>query len=258
MRQRVQRAAARSVLAVLLASSVACGDDPTVPGDGVTGDVLVSAAASLTDAFGDVEDAFETMYPGVDVLINLAGSSTLREQILGGAPADVFASANMTVMDQVAGIAGVASDPEVFAGNLLQIAVPKGNPAGITGLEDFADDSLFLGLCAPLVPCGEFARQALANAGVTPAIDTNEPDVRSLLTKVAEGELDAAITYATDITASGAVEGIGIPANLNVAVRHPIAVLADAPNPEGGAAFVEFVLSADGKAILSAWGFASP
>ncbi|MFP4074843.1 MAG: molybdate ABC transporter substrate-binding protein [Actinomycetota bacterium] len=221
--------------------------------------LLVSAAASLTDAFGAVEEAFEAARPDVDVVLNLAGSSSLREQILGGAPADVFASANMENMEQVLTAGLVAGEPRVFARNQLQIAVPPGNPAGISGLADFADESLFLGLCATGVPCGDLARAALASAGVDPAVDTNEPDVRSLLTKIEAGELDAGITYMTDVFSSeGKVEGIDIPDDVNVDASYPIAVLSGAPRPEIADEFVGFLLSAEGQEIMSGFGFSSP
>jgi molybdate transport system substrate-binding protein len=153
----------------------------------------------------------------------------------------------------------VAGDPETFVTNLLQIAVPAGNPGGVTGLDDFGRDDLLIGLCAEDVPCGEFGREALEKAGVTPAVDTNEPDVRALLTKIEAGELDAGITYATDVmSAAGAVEGVDIPDELNVVARYPIAVLAGAPNPEAAEAFVAFVLSEEGQGILREYGFASP
>lgn len=228
--------------------------------DGTTGnEVLVSAAASLTDAFAEVEVAFETANPGVDVVLNLASSSSLRDQILEGAPSDVFASANSSNMDQVVDGGEAVGDPTTFALNHLQIAVPAGNPAGITGLQDFANEDLLIGLCAEDVPCGDFGRQALANAGVIAAIDTNEPDVRALLTKIEAGELDAGITYVTDVLSSeGAVEGIVIPNELNVVAAYPIVTLAGGSNPDGATAFVAFVLSEPGQAILASYGFTSP
>ena len=166
-------------------------------GSSVEGELLVSAAASLTDAFAEIESAFEEANPDVDVVLNLGSSSALREQILEGAPADVFASANTSNMDQVAEAGELSGEAEIFATNSLQIAVPTGNPGGVTGLEDFAREELLIGLCAEDVPCGDFGRQALAKAGVIPSIDTNEPDVRALLTKIEAGELDAGITYVT-------------------------------------------------------------
>jgi molybdate transport system substrate-binding protein len=222
-------------------------------------EVLVSAAASLTDAFAEMKTAFETANPDVDVVLNLGPSSGLREQILEGAPADVFASANTSNMDRVIEAGEVEGEAAVFATNLLQIAVRVGNPAVVTGLEDFDRDEILIGLCGEDVPCGEFARRALADAGVTPAVDTNEPDVRALLTKVEAGELDAAIVYVTDVASTdGGVEGVDLPADQNVVAEYPIAVLANAPNPEAAAAFVDFVLSDQGQAILTGYGFSSP
>jgi molybdate transport system substrate-binding protein len=143
--------------------------------------------------------------------------------------------------------------------NLLEIAVPAGNEAGVTGLDDFANPDLLIGLCAEEVPCGEFGREALANAGVTPSIDTNEPDVRSLLTKVEAGDLDAGIVYVTDVMAAGdTVEGVEIPVDDNVIATYPIAALTDAANPDAADAFVEFVLSDEGQEILQSYGFDLP
>ena len=145
----------------------------------------------------------------------------------------------------------------VFATNALQIAVPAGNEAGITGLADFADPDLLIGLCAAEAPCGQFGREALANAGVEASVDTNEADVRSLLTKIENGELDAGIVYRTDVQAAGdAVEGVDIPADQNVVAACPIASLDDAADRELAESFVEFVLSDAGQAILLSHGFA--
>jgi molybdate transport system substrate-binding protein len=248
-----------------------CGDDEDTAGTTTTpadearttsasepeleGSITVFAAASLTDAFEEVGTSFETANPGASVEFNFAASSTLREQILAGAPADVFASANASNMDQVVD-GGAATEPETFVENLLQIAVPTGNPGGVTGLADFADGDLLIGLCAEDVPCGQFGRAALANAGITPAVDTNEPDVRSLLTKVEAGELDAGIVYVTDVLAAGdAVEGIDIPADQNVVAAYPITALTEAANREVADAFVAFVLSDEGQQILASYGF---
>lgn len=221
-------------------------------------ELLVSAAASLADAFAELAGEFELANPGVMVVLNLAGSATLRHQIIEGAPVDVFASANISNMEQVVE-AGEAEEFQVFVTNRLQIAVPEGNPAGVTGLEDFADDSIWIGLCAQGVPCGDLAREVLARAGVAAAVDSDEPDVRALLTKIELGELDAGITYASDVlSADEAVWGIEIPDEVNVVARYPIATLANAPNPAQAAAFVAFVLSAQGQSILAHHGFGPP
>lgn len=274
----------RSMRPIILACAItllvaACGDDadegaastttaaPAAEGGSTTtvapepaleGTVTVFAAASLTDAFGELGPAFETANPETRVDLSFGASSALREQILSGAPADVFASANQSNMDQVVE-ASAAEAPEDFVSNQLQVVVPAGNAAGVTGLADFADGDLLIGLCAEEVPCGQFGREALASAGVTPSIDTNEPDVRSLLTKVEAGELDAGIVYRTDVLSAGdAVEGVDIPAEQNVTATYPIAPLVEAENTEGAEAFVTFVLSDEGHEILASYGFEAP
>jgi len=240
------------VLLVVVLAIVGCGKHADE-------ELLVSAAASLTNAFGAMEIAFEEKHPETDVVLNLGGSASLREQILEGAPVDVFASANGSNMDQVVADAETFGEPRVFTVNLLQIAVPAGNPARVAGLEDFADEELLIGLCAEGVPCGDFAREVLANAGITPSIDTNEPDVRALLTKVEAGELDAAITYVTDVASvGGRVDGVEIPDAVNVAAEYPIAVLVRAADHGTAGAFIDFVLSQEGQAIMSEFGFTSP
>jgi molybdate transport system substrate-binding protein len=231
---------------------VACG------GEGEDG-LVVSAAASLQEAFTEMADVFEDRHPGTDVLLNFGGSSTLREQILEGSPVDVFASANIPNMEAVVEAGEVIGQPAVFATNRLQIAVPAGNPAGVESLADFSNETLFIGLCSEGVPCGDFAREALALAGAQPAIDSDEPDVRALLTKIGEGELDAGITYVTDVVASGGdVDGIEIPDEVNVVAEYPIAAIATGANPDSAEAFVELVLSELGQTILRDHGFSSP
>jgi molybdate transport system substrate-binding protein len=248
----------RRVLAFLIpllaVMSVSCGTSTSVDKE----PVLVFAAASLTDAFEAIAATFEAGRPEFDVQLNLAGSSSLREQILEGAPADVFVSANNSNMDQVIE-AGEAAASATLATNFLEIAVPAGNPAGVTGLSDFARDELLIGLCAEGVPCGDLGRQALANARVAAAVDTNEPDVRALLVKIEAGELDAGIVYVTDVLAAGdRVEGVDIPADVNVVATYPIAALANAPNPDGADAFVTFAISEEARAILARYGFSFP
>jgi molybdate transport system substrate-binding protein len=235
-----------------LLAIAACGGS----GDGDR-EILVSAAASLTDAFGEMEAAFEAVNPEIDVLLNFASSSTLREQILEGAPVDVYASANTANMDLVIAAGGAEEDVTLVT-NSLQIAVPEGNPGEIVGLEDFSNPDLLIGLCVAGVPCGEFGREALRRAGVVPEVDTEEPDVRALLTKIESGELDAGITYVTDVQSSEAIEGIEIPREFNVVAEYPIAVLANAPHPRQAEAFLKFVLSEEGRAILQGYGFGSP
>ncbi|MGH1492202.1 MAG: molybdate ABC transporter substrate-binding protein [Acidimicrobiales bacterium] len=234
-------------------------DDPSV--------VRVFAAASLADAFDGLEAAFETINPQYDIELNLAGSSSLRAQILAGAPADVFASANAAIMDEVASDDSVgAEEPEIFATNELTIAVPNGNPGQLSGIDDFARAELFLGLCAVEVPCGSLAEAALTAAGIVPSIDTREPDVRALLAKVAEAELDAGIVYRTDVLAAAerveaiplAVDDLDQDEAADWSASYPIVVLGAGEGRDGGREFMSFVLGASGRQILTQYGFGEP
>jgi molybdate transport system substrate-binding protein len=242
-------------------AATAPADAATTPGQGragLGGTLTVFAAASLTDVFTDLGERLEADNPGLDVRFTFAGSSALAIQVTQGAPADVFASADESQMAVVAD-AGLAGDPQVFAANALQIAVPVDNPAEVTGLRDLAREELAVALCAPQVPCGAAAGDVLAAAGVTAAPDTLEEDVRAALTKVELGEVDAALVYITDVAAAGdAVEGIAVPEAEQVVNRYPIAVLADAPNPQAAVAFVELVRSEQGRRALADAGFRAP
>jgi molybdate transport system substrate-binding protein len=245
-------------VALMLAGSIAvsgCGSSS----ESDSRDVVVSAAASLSDVFRDMEASFERVHPEFDVLLNIGGSAALREQILEGAPADVFASANVETMQEVLAAGELEGTAHVFAENHMVIAVPAGNPGAVLGLEDFARRDLFIGLCAESVPCGAFARQVLASADVDPSVDSNEPNVRSLLLKIGLGEIDAGIVYVTDaISAAGLVDSITVPVNHDVTAEYPIALLVSAPNLAGGEAFIRFVTSAEGAAILEDHGFELP
>lgn len=222
-----------------------------------TGKVTVFAAASLTDTFTALADQLEQAHPDLDVVLSLGGSSGLAQQVLAGAPADVLATASTDTMDTVSG--DVAAPPVVFARNGLQLVVPAGNPGEVAGLADLADPKLRVALCAPQVPCGEAARNAFARAGVTPAPDTLEQDVRAVLTKVRLGEVDAGLVYRTDVLAAGdTVEGIDLPEQDQVASDYPIAVLDGAPNPVAARAFVDLVLSDAGRKVLKDAGFEVP
>lgn len=235
------------VAAGLLAGACSSGEDDTV---------LVLAASSLTDVFEEMEAAYERANPGVDVEVSFAGSSALRLQIDQGAPADVVAVANEQVMTELAGEGHVAV-PTVFATNRLVIAAPADGSASITGPESLADPDLLVGLCAIEVPCGQYASEALALAGVEPRVDTYESDVRSLVTKLAVGELDIGVVYETDVAARPG-EIVEIASLDGADASYPIAPLMDAPHAEDAAAFVEFVLSDEGRTILEAAGFGTP
>jgi molybdate transport system substrate-binding protein len=227
-------------------------------GPALSGTLTVFAAASLTDVFTDLGDQLMELHPSLAVRFNFAGSSALATQITQGAPADVFASANAAQMAVVTD-AGMAQNPTVFAGNVLEIAVPAGNPGGVDGLADFARDELALAICAPDVPCGAAAEQVFDSAGVAAAPDTLEEDARAALTKVELGEVDAALVYASDVASAGdAVEGIPFPEAENAVNAYPVCALADAPNPGAARAFVDLVLSGVGQAALGDAGFRAP
>jgi molybdate transport system substrate-binding protein len=220
--------------------------------------LTVFAAASLTDVFTELGDRFEQENPGLDVRFTFAGSSALATQIEQGAPADVFAAADEAQMARVVD-SGLAADPEPFASNVLEIAVPPGNPARVTGLTDFARDELTLAVCAPEVPCGTAADELFAAANVSARPDTQEEDVRAALTKVQLGEVDAALVYATDVVAAGdSVEGVDVPEADRAVNRYPICLLTDAPDPGPARAFVDLVLSEDGRRALADAGFREP
>jgi molybdate transport system substrate-binding protein len=224
----------------------------------LSGQITVFAAASLTESFATIGEQFEKANPGTDVRFSFGPSSGLATQITQGAPADVFASASQKTMDQVVS-AGAAADPKPFARNSAQIAVPPGNPAGITGVADLAKPGVKVALCAETVPCGALARQVFANAKVTVTPVTNEVDVRATLSKVQLGEVDAGVVYVTDVKAAGVkVVGVPIPADLNASTSYPIAAVSRSDNAALAAAFVDYVLSADGSAAVTAAGFDAP
>lgn len=230
-------------------------------GDGGDQRLTVFAAASLTDAFEVIAAEFEAEHDGVDVVLSFGASSSLREQILAGAPADVFAAAAPGPMDELVA-AGLVEDPATFARNRLVLAVPAGNPGGVRSIDDLADADLLLGLCAVEVPCGALAERVLDEAGVVAEPDTEEADVRALLTKVVEGELDAGLVYVTDAAAAGgAVEVVDVPSDLRTG--YPIAVVrveggGDAERVERARDFVDLVRGAQGRAVLDDAGFESP
>jgi molybdate transport system substrate-binding protein len=225
----------------------------------VTGTITVSAAASLTDVFPVIAQAFQKRYPGTTVRFNFGGSSTLVNQIKAGAPVDVLATASEPTM-WTAVNAGLVGKPLLFAKNTMAIAMPADNPARITKLADLARPGTLVGVCAATVPCGAAARELLAlnKVSITPV--TQELDVRSLLGKVVSGDLDAGIVYVTDVKAVGSkVKSISIPTSLNVTTTYPIATVGKTTNPVAAQRFVDYVrysLSAQG--ILRAYGFAKP
>jgi molybdate transport system substrate-binding protein len=252
----------------LLTSGIACGDDDDPTGGtsasatgAVEGTVQVFAAASLTDAFEEVATAFESDNPGAEVTFSFGGSSSLVEQLLDGAPADVLATADERTMGELvdAGDSPIDGEPEVFAHNRLVLVVPAGNPGDVAELADLADDDLFVGLCAEEVPCGNLAAAGLDDAGISAAVDSYEPDVRSLLTKLVAGELDAGLVYETDAQAAADdVDVVTAPELEERTTSYPIAALDRGGNPDAGAAFAEYVVQDEAQGILATYGFVAP
>ncbi|CAN5633048.1 molybdate ABC transporter substrate-binding protein [soil metagenome] len=219
------------------------------------GDLTVFAASSLTNAFTEIGDAFTAAHPDVDVTLSFAASSDLAAQVLEGAPADVFASADTDNMAKLTDQSATADAPATFARNSLAIMVEAGNPLDITGLDDLTDDLVVIS-CDPDVPIGRYTQEVLANAGVDVAMDSFEENVRAVVGKVVAGEADAGVVYATDVAAAGdGASGVAIPADVNIVADYPIAVTADAPHPATAAEFVAFVLGPEGQDILSEYGF---
>ncbi|NYD66996.1 molybdate ABC transporter substrate-binding protein [Agromyces atrinae] len=232
---------------------------PTATADALSGEVIVFAAASLTGSFEELAADFEAEHPGVTVTLNFGGSSALAEQITSGAPADVFAAASPATMQTVVDAGDAAGEPEVFVTNMLEIAVPAGNPGGVEGLTDFTDESRTIALCAPEVPCGAASEKVFAAAGLTPAPDTLEQDVKAALTKVRLGEVDAALVYRTDVLAAGdEVEGIEFAEAEGAINDYPIVRLTESPTPDAADAFIAFVRGERGAEVLGAAGFSAP
>jgi len=236
-------------------SVVTGGQTPPV---NVHGDVVVFAAASLTGAFTELKKDFEATYPGVTVKLSFGASSTLAQNLIQGAPADVFASAAVVNMKQ-AQKAKAAKASTIFARNVMQIAVSPKTKAHITSLADLAKPGVTVELCEKQVPCGAVAQEALKNAGVNLTPKTYGADVKAVLTSVQLGEVDAGIVYVTDVEAAGGkVRGVTIPPAQNASTDYPIALTTDAPNPAAGQAFIDEVLSAQGQQVLARAGFEKP
>jgi molybdate transport system substrate-binding protein len=221
--------------------------------------LTVSAAASLTDVFNQLGKTFESQNPGSSIRFNYGGSSDLAQQIVNGAPADVFAAANTSTMTTVDKAGLIAGRPEVFVTNVLQIAVAPGDPKGIHTFADLTKPDLKVVVCAPQVPCGSAAVQVEKATGVALKPVSQEADVRSALSKVSTGDADAALVYVTDVKSSnGKVDGVDFPEAAKTLNQYPIAVLKNAPRPDLAAKFVALVRGPDGQQVLKNAGFGTP
>lgn len=233
--------------------------------------LTVFAASSLTDAFTEIEAAFESANPGVDVIYNFGGSSTLATQLAEGAPADVFASANTAQMNVARDAERIAGAPRAFVKNRLVLIVPADNPANITSLRDLANAGVKLVFAATDVPVRDYTDAMLEKLAADPAygaeyraavmanLVSEEDNVRQVSAKVALGEADAGIVYRSDVTPDivGDVIALPIPDAINTLATYPIAVTDDSANPDLAQAFIDYVLSDAGQETLVNWGFYS-
>lgn len=253
---RVRRLATALIALVATFALAACGSGSGGSGSdgGDRTTLTVLAAASLTDAFGDVRKAYEQNHPDIAVRFSFEGSQQIAAQVRQGAPADVVAMANQQTMDS---ITRYVDDPQTFATNRLAIVVGKGNPKHISGLADLARPDLTLILAAPSVPAGNYARQVLARAHVRVHPKSEATDVRAVLTPVRLGEADAGIVYATDIADAGGpqVQAVAIPRKQNVIATYPVAAVKDSAHPAQATAFAAWLQGTDARGILRDHGF---
>ncbi|WP_338835400.1 molybdate ABC transporter substrate-binding protein [Neomoorella thermoacetica] len=238
---------------------------PRQQGQQPGGQLVVFAAASLTDAFGEIGRAFEKSHPGVTVKFNFGGSQQLRTQIEQGMSADVFASANQKYMQELVA-KGLVEPPRDFTANTLTVIVPKNNPAGIKSAADLANKGKLV-LAAPDVPIGKYSRQALEKLAtlygsdypkqVEKRVVSQETTVRQVVAKVALGEADAGIVYVTDINSSyrDKLDTIPFPQEANVRATYPIAIVKDSKQAGLARELVNLILSPDGQKILAKYGF---
>ncbi|TAM88345.1 MAG: molybdate ABC transporter substrate-binding protein [Jatrophihabitans sp.] len=244
----------------LAAALAACSSSGTGPkaSPALSGSITVAAAASLTGTFNAIIARFEKAHPGTHITPNYGGSPELATQIDQGAPVDVFASASTTNMTTVVD-AGNASHPVTFVRNTAEIAVARGNPKHIASVADLGRAGVTVALCEANVPCGVVAAAVLAKAHAEVSPAARQPNVKATLALVSSGEVDAAIVYVTDLKAAGGtLTGVPIPASQNTATEYPIAVCTHSTNTALARAFVDYVLSPAGRAVLTAAGFASP
>jgi molybdate transport system substrate-binding protein len=235
----------------------------------IQGQLTIFTAASLTEAFKEMGVNIEQANPGTKVFFNFAGSPTLRTQLAQGARADVFASADEPNMQGAQKEGTIASEPRLFVRNQLVAIVPAANPAQLMRLQDLAKPGVKLVLTNKEVPVGNYARQALAKMSQDAAFGvefathvlanlvSEETNVKQVVAKVQLGEAHAGIVYASDVTPAvrGAVQMLAIPEPFNVIAHYPIAVVREAPNAAGARAFIDYVLSPAGQAILTKHGF---
>jgi molybdate transport system substrate-binding protein len=224
-----------------------------------TGSITVFAASSLTDVFTKLGRDFERSHPDTAISFSFNASSVLATQIDEGAPADVFASADAVSMAKAVDAGAIGRRPVVFARNRLEIAVEPGNPLEIHSLADTVEPDVTVVLCAAVVPCGRYALESYAKAGVrVPEVPTAE-NAKATLTKVALGEADAAVVYVTDVAAAkDDTDGVAIPERENVVAAYPIAVVKDTRNRALARAFADYITSSRAQRTLRRFAFLTP
>ncbi len=243
----------RLVIVGLAAGLALAGCAQTGPAAPPRVPVTVFAAASLSGVFTALQPQFEAANPGAQLRFSFAGSSDLAQQIVNGAPADVFASANTTQMKVVQDAGKLAGEPEPFVTNVLTIVVPPGNPKNIRSFADLAKPGVTEVVCAPQVPCGAATTKIEKSTNVTLSPASEEQDVLSVLSKVEAKVADAGLVYVTDArTAAGKVEEISFPEAKTAVNTYPIAAISNAPLAQ---AFVAFVRSLAAQQQFAAAGF---
>jgi len=220
--------------------------------------VTVFAAASLTDTFTELGKDFEAANPGIKVVFSFAGSADLATQIVEGAPADVFASANEAQMDVVSAESLTAAAPMTFATNILTIIVPSDNPANISSFEDLASADVATVVCAPQVPCGAATVTLEDKFGFDIPAVSEENSVTDVLGKVSSGQSDAGVVYVTDVPRSTDITAIPIEGAEAAINTYPIASLRSSQAADAASAFVDYVTGAEGAEVLTAAGFGTP
>ena len=263
------------LLIVLGSLLVACGGSTTTTtttSSGATATTApvtlnIFAAASLTESFNALAASYKQTHPNVNLVFNYNGSQILEQQIANGAPADIFASADITNM-QKASAAGLVGESQIFTKNRLVVILPLSNPGKIMSLKDLARKGVKIDLEASTVPAGKYSRQALMNMSQSPEYGANfasevlanvvslEDNVKAVVEKVQLGEADAGFVYVTDaFSASGKVTVIDIPDPFNVIAEYPIAVVKNSSHASDAQAFVDFILSPAGQAIMQKYKF---
>lgn len=267
---------ALSLLSLLLVSLLfaACGSSPTTTGSATSTpppapvSLSIFAAASLKTSFNELEADYTKLHANVTFKADYDSSTTLEQQLANGAPADIFASADTTNM-QKASQAGIVGSSQVFAHNRLVVILPAANPGHISTLKDLAKSGVKLVLAAASVPVGKYARQALDNLGkstdygsayeasVLKNVVSNEANDAAIVQKVQLGEADAGIVYVSDINPSDATlfTSVTIPDDFNVIAQYPIAVVKTSAHDSDAQAFIQYVLSSTGQAVLKHYNF---